>query len=222
MATKCLTPIKARELRVVRLNECGVPVTGAGSQIVTRGYIQAAVALEYEDGTEFLQKTAFGEPCVNQKDFSFLKRATVTIDWCVIDPDLIVILTGETLVTGGAPVTGTGVWFSEDVLDARFSLELWQPAAGTGACEAGGVSNYAYWAFFNMGNTKIGNFTFANGTFTFQTISETQVASTSWGTGPGTGTKWLPNGVTAGKHMVFNITTTAPPAQTGCGAVSLT
>lgn len=222
MATRCISPIKARIMRLVRLDECGVPVTGVGSQIVTKGFVQIANALEYDDGTEFLLKNADGEPCVNDKDPDFLKRVTSTTDFCVMNPDAIVITTGEDLITGGAPVTGTGVAFGEDPLTARYSIEVWQPAGGRDACE-GGQQQYVYWAFFNMGNTRIGDFTFANSTFIFQLISQSKVASASWANGPGTSTKWLPASFDpTGKHFAFNITTEPPPEPTGCEAVELT
>lgn len=225
MATICGAPIKARVARICKVNACGVPVTGAGMGVVTNGFISIETSAEYEDGEEFLVKTANGDPCVNQKDPSFLKRVGLTINFCNVDPDAINILTGERLITGGGPVTGTGVVFGETPLTNRFSLEVWQPLAGAGACGADGLQRYMYWAFMNAGNCKIGDYTFENGTSTFVVTADTAGASPQWGDGPGSGTSWLPTGFTpsAGTypdHFLFNITSTEPPTA-ACGAITI-
>src|SRR5262245_26266457 len=112
MATICATPIKARVMRLVKVDTCGVPVTGASSAVViSSGFIQVKMSPEYEEGEEFLLKTANGDACVNQKDPSFLKRVGLNLEFCQVDPDAIIVVTGERLITGGAPVTGTGVVF---------------------------------------------------------------------------------------------------------------
>jgi len=221
MPTICAAPIKARVLRIVRNDICGVPVSGAGSVVTSNGFVSVEMSPEYEDGEEFLVKNANGDPCVNEKDPNFLKRVGLTANFCQIDPDGLVLMTGERLITGGAPVTGSGVVFGEGLLTARFSLEVWQPIAGAGAC-AGGVQQYMYWAWPNVGNAKVGGYTFENGTSTFQITADTKAASTSWGDGPGTGTSWLPAGflILNDEHFLFNITTTAPPTAV-CGATTL-
>ena len=105
MVAQCATPIKARVFRLVKLTDCGVPVSGTGSAVVvSKGWTQTSVAPEYEDGQEFIQLLVTGEPCVNQKDPSFLKRATLETTWCTLDPDALVIITGDQLLTtGGVP-----------------------------------------------------------------------------------------------------------------------
>src|SRR5687767_2944016 len=104
-----VAPIKARVIRIVKLDACGVPVTGASSsQVVMKGFTESNVSPQYEDGEEFLTKLADGTPCVNQKDSSFLKRAEIETHWCVLSPDAIGLLTGErVLFAGTGEVTGT-------------------------------------------------------------------------------------------------------------------
>lgn len=222
MGSLCVSPIKARVARYVLLDTCGIPVTGSGSMVVvTKGFIKVEASADYEEGQEFLVKNANGDPCVNEKDPSFLKRMTLTIDSCQVDPDTIIIVTGERLITGGGD--STGVAFSEAVLTNRFSLELWTPIAGQACVD--GDERFVYWAFPNLGNPKVGNFTFENGPITFQTIAETSAAAEEWDEGPGSGTKWLPSGqgMADDEHWAFNVTTTAPPTiPDECGAVALT
>lgn len=219
MVAQCATPIKARVARLVKLTDCGVPVSGTGSAVVvTKGWTQTSVTPEYEDGQEFLTLLVTGEPCVNQKDPAFLKRAVLETQWCILDPDALVIITGDQLLTTSA-VTGTGVAFGEGQITTRFSLEVWQPLAGVGACDPSGNQRYVYWAFPNLGNAKVGNFAFANATFNFITSAETQAMATQWGLGPGN-THWIQTTPEEGTHFLYNITTTAPPAPS-CGAVAL-
>lgn len=219
MSALCVTPIKASVFRLVKLTSCGVPVSGTGSAvIVSRGWTQTSVSADYEDGQEFLQLLADGTPCVNQKDPAFLKRASLETTWCVLDPDALVVITGDQLLTTGA-ATGSGVAFGEGLITARFSLEVWQPLAGAGACDPSGNPRYVYWAFPNLGNAKVGNFSFQNATFNFITSAETQAMAPQWGLGPGN-THWITTTPDSDTHFLYNVTTTAPPTAT-CGAVSL-
>lgn len=220
MVAVCATPIKARLMRVIRLDTCGVPVSGAGSLIVSKGFVSIEIAPEYEDGQEFIVKNANGDFCVNEKDPNTLKRVGMTMNFCAVDPDLISIVAGERVLTTGGPATGTGVAFGEGLLTARFSLEVWQPLAGAAAC-AGGVQQYVYWAFPNVGNPKVGNFSFQNAPFSFQMTGDTKAAATQWGDGP-TSPSYLPSALTTDEHFAFNISAVPPPAETGCGAAVLT
>lgn len=223
MASRCVAPIKARVMRIVRLDSCGNPVSGAGSVVTSNGFIQIEVEPEYEEGTEYLVRNANDELCVNEKSPNTLKRVNLSMDFCQIDPDAIVLMTGERLLqaTGGPPVTGTGVAFGEGQLTNRFSLEVWQPVAGTGGC-AGGAEQFVYWAFPNVGNTQIGSFTLENAALTFTVEADTKAAATTWGDGPGTGASYLP-GTTllTDEHFAFNVIALAPPVA-ACGATSLT
>lgn len=222
MAARCVSPIKARVMRLVKLNECGVPVTGASSAvIVSKGFISVEVEPDYEEGEEFLQKNANGELCVNEKDPNELKRANLTVNMCEVDPDSLIVVTGERLLTTSPGATGTGVAFGEGQILTRFSLELWQPVAGSNACSASGVPLYVYWAFMNTGNARITDFTFENAPFEFGFQADTKGASTLWGTGPGTGTKWVNQAVEEKEHFLFNVTENAPPTPL-CGAQLLT
>ena len=222
MAAICVAPIKARVMRLIKLDECGVPVSGADSAVsVFGGFISVAVSPQYEEGTEYIQKTANGDLCVNAKDPNELKRVNLTITVCTIDPDMIVITTGERLLTDGVPATGTGVAYGEGTLTGRYSLELWQPISGAGACTPGGAQQFMYWLFGNVGNTMIGDWTFEQGVMTFNFTSETKSWYTAWPTSIGALTTGLgTNVLETGGHYLHNVTTVAPPLAS-CGAVPL-
>jgi hypothetical protein len=221
MTDLSVSPIKARVIRVVKLDTCGNPVTGASSsQVVAKGFTQVQVSPDYEKGTEFITKLADGTPCVNQKDPAFMKRAGLEAHFCVLSPDLVTLMTGQTeILTGSGSVTGTGNMFDTNLLTGRFSLELWQPVSGV--CTPSGLPNYVYWAFPNVTNTQISDFTFELGVFDFVITAETDYTGAQWLDGPGTPT-WLPAGTTVptSMHFLYNVTTTPPPAITA-GAVAL-
>lgn len=220
----CAAPIKGSHLRVVRVDDCGVPVTGAGSlTIVTKGFVQVQMEPDYEDGEEFVERNADGELCVNQKDKPSLKRFTLTVDWCEVDPVLAAYTMSARLLDTASPATtGTGWAMSEGEPDNKFSMEVWQRVAGAGACDPSGVQRYIYNAWPNVGNVQVGSYTIENARSTLQFIGETFAASTIWGNGPGVAT-WMPVGTTVQSldHWIWNITTTAPPTPS-CGPTTLT
>jgi hypothetical protein len=226
MVAFCASAIQARVMRMIKLDVCGNPVTGASSAVVvTDGFVSIEPSPQYLDGEEHQQRKANGALCLYAKDPSELTRVDLAIKWCVMDPDAIVIVTGERLLSTTA--TGTGVAFGEGQLTAHFSLEVWQPVVGAGACTASGLPQFIYWAFPNVTNTKVQQFTFENAPLQFATSSETQAAGLLWGDGPGSAGPWAP--LTSGavfdnsqrEHFLWNITSVAPPTST-CGAVLLT
>lgn len=224
-ASLCATPIKGRVMRIVQLNECGVPVTGASGMVgVSGGFVQIQSEPQYEDGEEFFERTADGLACVNQKDDPTLKRFQLTIDFCEIDPTVASFIMSARAITTGAGPTGIGFAVSEGTPSNRFSLEVWQRVAGSGACDASGLQRYVYNAWPNLGATQIGQYTIENGRSTLQIQAESRGGSTSWGAGPGTGTEWIPVGqgvVTGLEHWFWDIVTTAPPTA-ACGTSLLT
>ncbi|HET9788308.1 MAG TPA: hypothetical protein VFP47_14320 [Pyrinomonadaceae bacterium] len=220
MVAQCVSPIQARVARLIKLDVCGNPVTGASSAVVvTNGFVSIEPSPQYLDGEEHQQRRADGSLCVYQKDPSELTRVDLTTNFCVLDPDALVIITGERLLTTGS-ATGTGVAYGEGQLTARYSLEVWQPVTGSNACDASGNQQYVYWAFMNTGNAKVGDFTFENAPFQFTTTSETKAVGPLWLSLSGAAT-WLgSNTVETGEHFLHNITTAAPPTAS-CGAVLL-
>lgn len=220
MVALCVSPIQARVARLIKLDVCGNPVTGASSSVVvTDGFVSINPSPQYLDGEEHQQRKANGALCVYQKDPSELTRVDLEINWCILDPDAIVVITGERLLTTSS-VTGSGVAFGEGQLTSRFSLEVWQPLAGAAACNASGAQQYVYWAFMNAGNAKVGDFSFQNDVFQFQNTAETKAAGPLWLSRSGAAT-WLgSNTVATDEHFLYNITTGTPPTAT-CGAVLL-
>lgn len=223
MASTCATPIKGVVLRVVQLDVCGNPVTGASSHVVvTNLFTQVAMTPQYETGTDFFERTADGTIGVNQVDPPILKRMSLTTDLLTVDPDMMpYVLSARELVTS-APISGTGFAMSEGVSTAHYSLEVWQRVAGAGACAVGGVTNYVYNAWPHCYNTQVAAYTISNARSGLSFTCDTAAASAQWLDGPGAST-WLPTGTPSAlttEHWLWNITTTPPPSA-ACGAVIL-
>ena len=79
MVAQCVAPIQARVARLIKLDVCGNPVTGAQSAVVvTDGFVSINPSPQYLDGEEHQQRKANGELCVYQKDPSELTRVDIT------------------------------------------------------------------------------------------------------------------------------------------------
>lgn len=208
----CAVPIKGTHLRIVALDTCGVPVTGAsGLVVVSSAFVQVNMEPQYEEGVEFFERTASGAPCVNQKDDPTLKRMNLTIQMCEVNTSgSAYIISARELMTG-APTTGTGFAVAEGNPTNRYSLEVWQEVAGSGACDASGNQRYIYHAWPNVGATMIGAYLIENGRSTLEVTSETRAAASTWDTL--VGANWLPAGETVetDEHWLWNVTTAVPP-----------
>ena len=141
----CATAIKGTHMRIIELDACGVPVTGASGQVsVTKGFVQVNMEPQYEDGVEFFERTADGSPCVNQKDDPTLKRMNLTSQFCEVNASAVALMISARELTSGTPATGTGFAVAEGNPTRRYSLEVWQEVAGAGACDASGQQRYIY------------------------------------------------------------------------------
>lgn len=220
----CATPIKGRVMRLVKVDVCGVPVTGASSAVfVSKGFISLAFSPQYEEGQEYIVRNADGEIIVNQKDDSVFKRYAITGTMAEIDPELFAgIASSRTLDVGSPLVTGAGYTVKSGQATNRYSMEVWQRVAGSGACDASGAQRWIYHALPNVGAFRLGDETVENGVTQTPFTAETADPSTLWGDGPGSGTSWLtPATVQVFEHRLWAVTITSPPTST-CGRVALT
>jgi hypothetical protein len=224
MATLCAAPIKAQVARFTLVDVCGVPITGDGSaQITSDSFTEIQNTPNYEEGQRFLLRKANGEPCVNERDAGFFNWLQQQVMLCSMDPDLLAAVTGEPVIEDFSEDSAgahTGVIFGEGLLENHFSLEVWQPVSGEGACDPTGQQRFVYWAFPHVIDAQIQQFTFQNDTFTFGYQSITRRASELWTIGD----PWLASAPVSawgpGKHYAFNITTVAPP-EPACGAIEV-
>lgn len=212
--TECYSPIKGLVLRVIQLNDCGAPVTGAsGGMIVAAGFTQVTSAAQYETGDRQLTRRADGAACVNEKDCDILTNFELTIDLCLIDPGLVVkTVSPSRLLTFSSPPTGTGFALAEGCGTSHWSLEVWQRVAGNLAC--GSTRKYVYNAWPHLTDGKIGDYNINIEPSTLTITANSLPVNTSWTAG----NPWLGSGAISivPDHWFQNITTVAPPTAV-CG-----
>jgi hypothetical protein len=219
MATKKLQSLKGRVIRVTRLDACGVPVVGACSSIVSEGFISVELAPEIEAGEEYLQKNAWGDFCISEKDYDRTKWVNTSISLCEVHPDLLDVIGGGSPITDGVDTIGAS--FGEDGQLNAFAIEVWTKQAGKGC--SGGNPEWGYFVvpFCTNGNVD-GSVTVENGTLTLGLKGEGQPAVSDWGTGPyGDNPLLTVGGMPTGDFWAVVRTTVQPPADSdGCVAVS--
>lgn len=207
-------PILGDFLRIVKLNSCGVPVTGASSaQIVTSGFIQVQDSPQYDTGDRKIQRLANGLICVNKKLPDVFTNDQLTIDFCVWCPDLISTVIGGRLITATTPTSGSGFFTGESATPVHASLEVWQEVSGPGACDpSSGLQQYVYHAWPHLSDFKRGQFNINNDPTQFQLLANSFASTPLWTAG----NSWLGGNPIITDHYAMNITTTVPPTDTGC------
>jgi hypothetical protein len=216
MTAECISPIQGTRARIIRLDECGAPVTGVGSLVVFDGFVEVQVSPQYEDGVTYQLRKANGKFCVNRRGNDEFLRDELNIRFCSIDPDVVVITTGQEVIVTGAGATGTGFWVTEGSVDARWGFELWQ--ADNETCTQD-EPRTAYWAWPHLASGRLNDFTVTNDVIEWRITARSEQANSLWGSGPGA-VKFI-NQVPDGAHRGFNITRLPLPDVTGCGAVTL-
>jgi hypothetical protein len=223
MAAKCYGVLRGRRMRVTRLDECGVPIPGAGNEVTSKGFIKCDVSSEVEDGDDYTTKNAAGELCINESGDPQLKWLTTSIDFCNVDPELFGLMTGMPLVMDGDAENPSAIGFSVDedtFATVAFALEIWTDVAGQ-TCGTGGKT-YGYALFPYNVQGALGDLTIENGAATFTIASRTHRDS-GWGIGPyevvnvAGEPSHLLTPIRPGEHMRQFLTDVAPPAD-ACGA----
>lgn len=220
MATKRLGSIKGKVARFTRENECGDPVVGSCSSVVTGGFITVEYSEEVEAGDEFIQKTAWGDFCVNEKDPDVTKWVNVTITMCQVDPDILDIVANATPAIFTANTIGAS--FPINVPNSTaFGLEVWTKKTGQ-AC-VGGTVEWGYFVVPFIKNGRInGSVTIGNSVLTMAMSGIGYAATADWGVGPYGDNPWLvTTGFPVGDAWGAVTTTVQPPAATaGCVALA--
>lgn len=231
MATRCFTPFKVPAVRVTELDSCGAPLVSACSSVATDGIITIEQTAEYEDRVEFFVKNADGKFCVQRTDPPLLKWLNMTYTFCNVDPELVTLMTKQSLIMSDADVPGAigNAWETDDASLVNFALEAWTRVGAQPDCEDGELFGYALFPWHVEGT--MGDVTYENGAANFVVTARTNVGS-AWGVGPYSvysseaaatlgDPKPLLTAVTATEHRRMFTTFMAPP-QSLCGCNGLT
>lgn len=213
MATRILKSIKGRAMRITRLDECGNPVYGPASVVVTHGFISVTIAEEIRTGGEITQENAWGERCVDEKDPDAVRWVNATISMCEVHPDVMDIIGGANPVIVGddtigftrGPTANTGA----------FGLEVWTKKAGVDAC----VDGTAQWGYFVVPFVKNGRLdgdvAIANAALNVGLVGQGFEAPAAWGIGPHRDNPFLATaGFPVGEQWGMVTTTVGPPTPT--------
>jgi hypothetical protein len=221
MATKILKSLKGRVIRLTRLDNCGVPVVGACSSIVTEGFVTVEYSPEVEAGEEYLQKNAWGSLSISEKDADRNKWVNVSMTMCEVNPDVLDLVGGGNPLQDAVGTDTIGASFGVENNLAAFALEVWTKQAGT-SC-TGGNPEWGYFLVPYIINGSIdGSITIENGTMTLGLKGEGQAAVADWGVNPyGDNPLLDTGGMPTGDLWAYVLTTVQPPAATvGCVALA--
>jgi hypothetical protein len=215
VSEKKFSPIKARRMRLTKLDECAEPdpTPGNSSVVATGGFVKVGGSMEVEDGEEFVTKNAWGELCVNEKDASRIKRVNLEMEFCQVQPSILGLIAGGNVISDGGVAVGAS--FGEEV-GTKFQLELWTKIAGTD-CDPTQPVPYTYWCFPVVTNGILGDFEMGNMAMNLMVSANTEGAPTSFGQGLFAPDLFLQS-IAAGQFLAFQPAQAAPPADTD-GAV---
>ena len=211
MATQILKSIKGKTVRLTRLDSCGNVVEGSCSTVVSDCFVSVTLSGEFEAGDEYIQKNAWGELCINDKDPDILKRVNVSVVFAEINPDALDILTAANPVVSGGNTIGAS--WSAEPNETAFALEVWTKRTGVDC--VGSDPEWGYFVIPFVRNGKIdGDLAIENGSLTMTVMGEGFPASNTWGTSPYTPNPFL-QPFPAGDLFGMVVTTVQPPADSG-------
>lgn len=230
MATVCSAQSRGKRMRITRLDECGVPVAGPNSTLVTTGWVSVTATPVYQDQEDIAITNANGDLCIDDQSDVALRWLTLNAVFCNIDPYAINLITGDPLVVDDATPTPDTVGFRWDAGvtgSANFALEVWSGIKGQ-PCDAEGFVQYGYWLYPFVVQAQIQEYVLENGGLTLSFTARTSPGS-GWGVGPydvrrAALTPFAPEplvtAIGARQHGHFEVSSAALPAA-ACGATVL-
>lgn len=184
----CPSFVGARVIRVTRLDNCGRPVYGPDSQVVTKGLVSVNMDPDVEEGEDFTQRNINGDLCVSEQGPDALRWINVGIEFCQVDPCLWSILNPSWKLVKNAHGEVTGFRIGERFDDsAGFALEMWPKVSAQGAlCDDDAPDeadpNGYFLLPYVIGRAPDG-WSLENGVTTFTLNGRTKKGSL-WGKGP--------------------------------------
>lgn len=107
MADYCYTPIDLVAIRVTLLEENGSPYGGASNLYVTEDPIQLSLKPRVEQGSTSVQKNGRGIVCSSKTARSTITGYDLAGTFCRFEVELLQLMFGGTLLTGGTGGTET-------------------------------------------------------------------------------------------------------------------
>lgn len=186
-ATKCLSLVKGRRIRVTKLDSCGRPIYGDDSQVVSKGFISVAFTANTTESDEINVTNAAGEVCVYEAAVTSLVGYGIEVQFCEVDPELFALVTGQPVVLAadGSTVVGFDVDTKIGLENSNFALELWAGSPSSDSCsDPNAQGAYGYLLLPYLTGGILGDFTIENGAVTFTLTGANTKEGNSWGVGP--------------------------------------
>lgn len=167
----CFGSLQVCRMRIAKLNASGSPLTGALNGYVTNALIEATVDLEIEEGDQFTLKNGCGEICQTFRDCDRLVGASIEMDLCHLDAELVAFMTGSSVIRdlgGAGSGNAIGMEFAgtDDACADGVSLEMWTKAWDNTVQAtppfAGGNTNVYFHFVFPRTKFHVGQLTFEN------------------------------------------------------------
>lgn len=161
MANFCPKPVNGVVLEIIKLDACGLPVTGPNNAIRTRGFINLSLSPVVEAAADILEYNAGGEACVDIKGCPVLRGFDGKLRLCGINPIATNMLGLTSSILATTDVIGSHFKTGNADSCARFAMKVW--AKTDGNCDAATLPYVVY--TFNAQNPSLsGDITFAKDT----------------------------------------------------------
>lgn len=227
MTTKCASYVRGRVIRVTRLDNCGRPIAGDDSVVVSKGFTSVGFTANTEEGEAISVQNAAGETCLREPGKPSFLGYNVEISFCQVDPDLFSMLTGQaTVVDENGDVIGFTMDTAISPGDIRFALEVWAGAGSSSdACDnPNAQGSYGYFLLPLVQGGVVGDFEIANAEVTFTVTGAVTLDGNRWGLGlhaallNGSGDPaLLAEALLPTQHLLGVMTSLAPPTPQ-CGS----
>lgn len=190
MANQTFVRYKLPQVRVTALNRCGVPLSGC-STFTDSCIVSIEETGEYKDREEWFPENGDGDFCATVTTPPKLKWKNLTLTWQDVNPAMIGILTGNTvLLDDDDTTTPNQIGYGEDFGSAslsNFALEGWTRIAATcgdlDGCPDDGSELFGYALYPWVKEGQIGDVTYQNDLANF-TMTAIAVRNSPWGSGP--------------------------------------
>jgi hypothetical protein len=210
--------VKARVIRLTRLDELGRAVGGSCGTVTSGGFIAIDISPEYEQGEVRIVRNIWGQRCENYRESDELIRATLRVSLCGIDPALVAMLAEGCSSISDDLGKSIGIRLHSGRTDfPRYALEVWTKQVG-GDCEP---DAWLHWSFPRVRAGAMEQFTLERGPTTISVAASAEGAGSGWGWGP-----YFPAPGTAPADpddvMVVTVAAEAPPIPVdGCGYLAI-
>lgn len=182
--TTCYSSIDLCAMRVVELDAEGAPVEGSDTLYVTDIPILANVGFVVAAGESFELRNGCGAVCATFEDCDRVKSATLGLELCQLEAELIVMMTGYLPVNSGGAVIGWELPGADADCPSGAGVELWSKAWDTDEQAVVGGNLQYFRHVFPKVRSVVGNFTLQHEILRTP-VNGKATANSQYGDGPG-------------------------------------